>query len=389
MNKLVIGILSLIIYAVAAFLSYNVFLEQKSTQTTPVASDMPLKTNLENDYQAILFNPNEPKTEVCPLTGEKYSKTQRNWWEKHRPLGVMVENHLDARPQSGINASDVTFEAVAEGGITRTLNIYYCNDAGIVGPVRSARTYFLDLISGYGNYPLYAHVGGANTPGPANALGQIVDYGWAQHNDINQFSVGYPTFWRDEGRLGRQVATEHTMYSNTTKLWEVGQKRKLTNVDKNGKSWDSSFTEYTFKDDAPAAAPQTDSIHIDFWNNPDYAVEWTYDPKTNTYLRENGGIKHNDRNTKKQIATKNLVILSMEESRANDGYEGNAHMIYGTTGTGNVTIFMDGKEIEGTWKKARRVDPLVIMDAQGEEIAFNKGKIWFEIQPVGSLVEVN
>ena len=50
---------------------------------------------------------------------------------------------------------------VAEGGITRFLAMFYCQDAKPIGPVRSARIYFLKLLQGYGNSPLYAHVGGA------------------------------------------------------------------------------------------------------------------------------------------------------------------------------------------------------------------------------------
>ena len=150
----------------------------------------------------LVFDDSLPKTEPCPINGEKYSTQQREWWENHRPLGVMIENHENARPQSGINAADITYEIVAEGGITRTLNIYYCQAPAQVGPVRSARTYFLDYMSEYGDSPLYAHVGGANTPGPADALGQISEYGWGGYNDLNQFSIGFPTFWRDYNRLG-------------------------------------------------------------------------------------------------------------------------------------------------------------------------------------------
>lgn len=388
MNKIVIAFASLLIYGVAAFLSYSFFSQQSSSQKTTVPQEITV-SDLKNDYQAILFDENEPKTEVCPLNGAKYSKKQRSWWGKHRPLGVMIENHLDARPQSGINAADVTYEAVAEGGITRTLNVYYCNDAGIVGPVRSARTYFMDFVSEYADYPLYAHVGGANTPGPADALGQIATYGWAGYNDINQFSIGYPTFWRDEARLGHEVATEHTMYSTTTKLWTEGSKRKLTNKDKKGNAWDEDFDPYSFKEDASAAKrPATQSIHVNFWNNESYGVDWTYDKKTNTYLRKNGGVVHTDRNTKKQLSAKNIVILFMDESHANDGYENNAHMLYGTTGTGEALIFMDGKEISGNWEKVERTARLIITDETGKEIKFNRGKIWFMIQPTGATVTV-
>ena len=65
----------------------------------------------------------------------------------------------------------------------------------------------------------------------------------------------------------------------------------------------------------------------------------------------------------------------MRESHANDGYEGNAHMLYGTEGTGKALIYMDGKETKGTWKKADREARTIITDSSGEEITFNRGKI--------------
>jgi hypothetical protein len=314
-----------------------------------------------------------------------YSQDQKNWWEQHRPLGVMIENHVDARPQSGINVADITYEAVAEGGITRTLNIFYCQDAGIVGPVRSARTYFLDFVSEYGSNPLYAHVGGANTDGPANALGQINDYGWGQYNDLNQFSIGFPTFKRDESRLGREVATEHTMYSTTSQLWAVGVQRGLTNKDKKGNSWDDSYVKYSFKDDAALAQrPASQTIHLDFWSDSDYSVDWIYRKATNDYARKNGGVAHMDRNTNKQLVTKNVVVLFMKESHAMDGYEGNAHLLYGDIGSGRALIFMDGKEIKGTWNKKDRESRTIIKDNTGNEVKFTRGKLWFEVQPLDS-----
>lgn len=378
-------IVGLIVYLVTTFISYAAF--SKSSTAVDNYSQKGKKTN---DYDALVFDPNARKTEACPLNGAKYSNEQKKWWEKHRPLGVMIENHFDARPQSGINAADVTYEAVAEGGITRTLNVYYCQDAGIVGPVRSARTYFMDFVSEYGEYPLYAHVGGANTPGPANALGQIGDYGWSQYNDLNQFSIGFPTFKRDESRLGRQVATEHTMYSATSRLWDVGVKRGLTDKDKEGKSWEDNFVPYSFKDDADLSKrPEAQTVHVDFWGDDSYAVDWVYRKDTNEYARKNGGVAHVDRNTNKQITAKNVVILFMRESRANDGYEGNAHMLYGTKGTGDAMFFIDGKKVEGTWSKKDRESRTVLKDSAGEEIKFTRGKLWFEIQPLTADIVVN
>jgi len=325
------------------------------------------------------------------MNGILYSKQQKDWWEKHRPLGIMIENHQEARPQSGLSSADVVYEAVAEGGITRFLSIFYCQNAEEVGPIRSARTYFLDFVSEYGTSPLYAHVGGANQDGPADALSQIEDYGWAEVNDLNQFSIGFPTFWRDYDRLGHPAATEHTMYSTTEKLLQfAATSRGLKVEDKNGTPWTKGFVPYSFKDDAPTSQrPTSQIIHLEFWTtNSAYAVDWIYEPIANIYKRNNGGAAHIDRNTSKQLTAKNIAVLRMIESSANDGYENNLHLLYKTKGSGKASIFMDGKQITGTWRKDSRTARTLLFDSAGSAIKFDRGTIWFEILPTDGILTI-
>ncbi|HVZ12333.1 MAG TPA: DUF3048 domain-containing protein [Patescibacteria group bacterium] len=379
---------AILIYVISSALSFVFFARFGGAGSIGISAPI-VSPKIGADQQAV-FDASLPKTEECPINGAMYSKQQKAWWEKHRPLGVMIENSTDARPQSGMSFADVTYEAVAEGGITRFLNIFYCQDAGIVGPVRSARTYFLDFVSEYADYPLYAHVGGANTPGPADALGQIDDYGWQSYNDLNQFSIGFPTYWRDYDRAGHEVATEHTMYSSTQKLWDVGATRKLTNVDKDGTSWDTNFVPYKFKDDAASSArPASQTVSFDFSGGyTDYSVKWVYDPKTNQYLRFNGGQAHMDRDTKKQMTASDVVVLFMTEQHANDGYTDNEHMLYGTKGTGKATIFMDGKQVSGSWSKKSRTARTILTDSSGQEVKFTRGHIWFEVLGIGTPLTV-
>lgn len=390
MNKKALLSIALVVfvYLATAGLSYFIFSPgglASSGLTSPVAP--PSKSGSGQ----VVFDESLPKTESCPINGAKYSKQQRVWWEKHRPLGIMIENHEEARPQSGLSFADVVYEVVAEGGITRFLAIFYCQDAGQVGPVRSARTYFMDFLSEYGDSPLYAHVGGANQPGPADALSQINDYGWGGYNDMNQFAIGFPVFWRDYDRLGHTVATEHTMYSTTDKLWQYAEtNRSLKDKGKDGTHWSEGFTPYEFKDDAKEADRGTSqSIHLEFWErDANYFVDWTFDPKTNIYKRANGGAPHLDKNTDKQLEAKNIVVLSMIESSANDGYANNQHLLYRTKGSGKATIFMNGKKINGTWSKKDRTAKTIIKDSNGDPVEFNRGLIWFEILPTDGVITV-
>jgi len=346
------------------------------------------KLPTDKSGNATTESPTEPKTEQCPLNGEMLGKSQKAKWEKRRPLGIMVENSTDARPQSGLSSADVIYEAVAEGGITRFLAIFYCHDADFVGPVRSARIYFLKELQGYGQYPLYAHVGGANTDGPADALGEVEELGWAGYNDLNQFSVPFPNFWRDYERLPNR-ATEHTMYSSTAKLWDYAKsKRKLSNVDEDGKAWDSTFTPWTFKEDAPASNSSAPKITFGFWDasKAGYGVTWNYNKSTNSYTRVNGRAPHLDKNTGKPLTAKNIVIIFADESAANDGYEGGQHLLYDVLGTGDGLVFQDGKAIKVKWSKKDEESLLQVVDTTGTEVSFNPGQIFVEILPTGNKV---
>lgn len=388
-KKYIVIIFLAAVYFISSGISYALFSQGKSSKTQNVQSPASPVATLAKDGK-VVFSNTLPKTETCPLNGVLYSKEQKEWWEKHRPLNVMIENHKNARPQSGLSFADVIYEAVAEGGITRFMAVYYCQDVGVVGPIRSARTYFIDFASEYGKSPLYVHVGGANTPGPANALGQLSDYDWTGYNDMNQFSIGFPTFWRDYDRLGHPADTEHTMYSTTEKLWKFAITRGLTDVDKDGTVWSKGFVPYAFKDDASLSElPKSGSVHLEFWSkDQDYYVDWIYNPSSNSYKRNNGGIAHIDRDNNQTLTTKNIAVLLMREFSANDGYENNVHLLYKDKGSGKAIVFLDGKRTDGTWRKDTRISRTLIFDSNGSPIKFNKGTIWFSILPTDGIVNV-
>ena len=302
----------------------------------------------------------------------------------------MVENHKDARPQSGINSADITYEAVAEGGITRFLNIFYCNDAKPVGPVRSARIYFIRMLQEYGDYPLYAHVGGANKDGKADALGEIKKLKWFAYSDMDPlYGMSFPYFWRDYERIPN-TDTEHTMYTDTAKLWEyAAKKRKLSNVDEDGVAWDTKFKKWSFAEDAAESSRGTvGAIGFGFWDQfaSDYSVNWKYDQKNNIYTRENGGESHLDKNTKKPLEAKNLVVILAKESVVHDGYEKGQHLYYDILGNGNGYLFQNGNAEKITWHKKDGYTRMSFTDSKGKDVSFVRGKIFIEILPLENKV---
>lgn len=370
-SKLKIFIGAIVLYLFSAGASFMVF---SAVLKGPISIDTPFG-NLTD-----LTSGNEEgvKDRECPLNGALHTKSREELWEKRRPLGVMVENHVDARPTIGLSRADVIYEAVAEGGITRFLVVYLCQDAGDIAPIRSARTYFLDWVLEYD--ATYAHVGGANTPGPANALGQIRDY---DIKDMDQFGLGFPTYWRGTDKLA-----PHNVHSTTKKLWEAAEEKGFGKENASGDNWDENFQLWKFKDDAALdVRGDQKPVIVPFWGqNESYTVTWQYDKAANVYRRYHGQDAQTDPLTKEHLGAKIVVVQFQTERKASDGHQ-DGHLLYGTTGSGNALIFMDGKIVKGKWSKKDRVSRTKFLDEKGKEVSLNRGLIWIQTIPAGNEVE--
>jgi len=319
-------------------------------------------------------------TVACPLNGAFYSPSQAEKWNQRRPLGVMIDNIVEARPQSGLSRADIVYEAVAEGGITRFMPVFLCQEAGDITPVRSARTHYLMWISEYDG--LYAHVGGAGDDQTVNAkvraMGQIREW---KIKDLDQFSIGFPTYWRGSDRFA-----PHNVHTTTTKLWEQAAKKGWGAKDQeSGKRWDEAFRSWIFKDDLPKEQRgATASAKVNFWpNQEDYAVIWKYDPDKNAYLRFHKDQAQIDPLTSEQISAKNVVVQFVPEEGALDKH---GHVFYKLEGQGKALIFQDGKVIAATWQKSSRTARTIYLDQKGKEVEFNRGLIFIQTVPIGAEV---
>lgn len=339
-----------------------------------------------------------PKTQACPINGGLFSKVEEKIWIERRPIIAMIENSTDARPQSGLSKADIVFEAVAEGGITRFMGVFYCGAAADevkIAPVRSARIYFVNLAAGFGDKPIFMHVGGANdysgfgdTIREARALEKLESMGWRipKGNDFDTtYDSAFPVFWRDYERLGRQVATEHTMVASLDKAYEQAASRGLNYKDSDGVSWDKNFKPYLFGDESPLSDPVAKEISFGFWSNKsDYDVTWKYDKEKNLYLRYNGGSAHTDLGNEEQLSAKNVVVVFAKERGPVDR---NKHMLYGVIGKGNALVFQNGDVIKTTWSKPTETDMVRFLENDGSEASFVGGTIWIEIVPAGNNVD--
>jgi len=405
-KNLAVYFLTFIIFLFGSYFGFNTLLPVSQPNVQKIVD-----INQNNKKQTGVLDFAGPRTAVCPINGELFTTEEQKLWETRRPLMVMVENHLDSRPQSGLNNADIVYEANSEGGITRFMGIFYCNavkGAGNkydVGPVRSARTYFLDIASEYSDYPLYTHVGGSNCSAPkdpvtgrqsgpcttnkkAQALEQISNYGWmgkGTWSDLSQFALSYKACRREEDRTGSVVATEHSMYCSSTKLWNVAQSRGLTNETIINKTlWNKNFRSWSFKQtDLPNSTIDAKTISFDWWGDKAYSVSWTYDASQKQYLRQNGGVNAIDFNTGQQINSKNIIIQWTKETRSIDEH---AHNLYAMIGTGNAVLLQNGTKTNITWSKANRTARTIFKDKSGNEINLVPGRTWIEILPLGNKV---
>ena len=289
--------------------------------------------------------------------------------ENHHPLAIMVENSPDARPQAGLGSADVVYEAVAEGGITRFMAVFANAQTPVrVGPVRSARPYYVDWATELNAF--YAHAGGS-----ADALSQISS---TNVYNLDGLVIGSPIFQRD---FSRNVALEHTLYTSTDKLWNYATQNNHWPVT-------DSFQPWLFTNDAAVAArPASQDVTIGF-SGPLYAVNWKYDPATNTYARSLAGTPHIDTDTGKQITAKTVIVQTVIASSYDEHYSGGITKTvskFQDTGSGPATIIQNGTSIKATWKK-NGTDRTRYFDESGKEIALVRGTIWVEVvQPDSAL----
>ena len=346
-----------------------------------------------------------PKTEECPINGQLYTEIERDIWSGRRPYTMVIENHADARPLEGLHKADVVYEAVAEGGITRYLGVFYCGAAAEnvrVAPVRSARVYFINLAAGYGEYPIFAHWGGANNlcgdcPGgtkptsqiapKVNAFALLEKIGWrvSQGNDFDpHFDVAAPVFMKDYERLGKPIASEHTGFTQTDLIAEEANERGF-NYKYKGVAWDKEFTPWSFVDDTPLASPKADNISFEFWSNkPDYDVTWKYDKEMNSYKKFNGSTAQTDLATGEQFTAKNVVIIFTKEEVSIDDEK---HNYYEVVGDGDALVFQNGDVVEAQWNKETMFDRMLFTDEGGNDVSFVRGPVWIEVVAIGNDID--
>ncbi len=284
-----------------------------------------------------------------PLTGFPIYEQM----ELPQVFGVMVDNHVDAWPQAGIEKAFLVIEAPVEAGISRFL-AFFSDDQDVdkIGPVRSARPYFLDWNNELDG--LYVHVGGSDS-----ALDQIGSGGTF---DLNQYWFD-SYFWRVLNRYA-----PHNVYTSTKLLKRyVGAKKEA------GVAPRRLYEIWKFKDADLSVEPEVKNISVTF-DAPSYVTQWNFDPEARRYLRAQSGSVHLMED-KTQISSDNIVVIVTDV----EILDSVGRRSIRTTGEGKVFLFRDGKQFEGIWKKESESNRLRFYNTDGNEFELNAGVTWIEV----------
>ncbi len=270
-------------------------------------------------------------------------------------FAVMIENQEQARPQTGLDQASIVYEALAEGGITRFLALYAGHEPEVVGPVRSARHYYVNWAQEY-NAPII-HVG-------ASPLGYeaLQSLHAASLDEIR----GDPGFWRSPARLA-----PHNLFANLTNIKSTLEQRRAVN---SGSFGGLQFKRAATRLDGHPATHAT--IKFGSWA---YVAEWIYDPYWNEYTRWMDGSPHTDALSGEQLRATNVLIQTVESWPI--PYDREGRLDFAQVGKGRVIALLDGIAVDGTWSKASLTAPTEYRDAKGAPLRLNAGPAWIVIVP--------
>ncbi|HUQ78234.1 MAG TPA: DUF3048 domain-containing protein [Patescibacteria group bacterium] len=301
-----------------------------------------------------------PSLVPAPLTGRLVSPAIA----ARHPIAVMVDDHRAARPQSGFSAASVVWQAPAEGGIARYMLVFQDTIPGDVGPVRSARSYYIAWAAEL--RAMYVHSGGSPQSLAtlrAQGDGQLV-------YNADEFA------WGGSFRRVAFNGAPHNLYTTGSQLRALAATRGAA---------DRRITSpWVFGADAPTAArPVGGRIEVVYLAN---TVRYDYDRVSNTYLRSVTGERAQiDRSTRDRVAPKNVVVMLVRFGPLDDGSDKKrleAHVL----GSGPAWVATNGVTVKGTWRKSSLIGPTRFFDAAGRPIRLSVGQTFIQVLPIGSKV---
>lgn len=366
----------------------NVEETQPTTESTAAPTTEPTTAPTTEPTTA----PTEPVTEPTeppllyqhPITGEMLAEPMLN-----RPVAVVINNISQAQPLHGISQADVLYEITAEGGgtITRCLAIFtQLEDVEVIGSIRSARTYLIDLARAY-RAPL-VHCGGSEY-----ALQELNS---SRYASLNEFYYS-KFFYRDAERISEGYSREHTLFAAGPDLMEALKTKGYEMLYEEERTYGQTFSQELTISGEPAS-----EITLHFYENGK-TTTMIYDEETGMYhgiQRWRSGLEYEmiDGNLERQVEKmdpqpenpeellvpvpfRNVFILYAKTTT--DGYR----MFAELTGEGTGYYACGGQIVPILWKRDNLTDPFTYTLEDGTPLTLGVGKTYVGILPRKSPVE--
>jgi hypothetical protein len=286
-------------------------------------------------------------------------------------VSVMIDNLFIARPQhSGIRQASIVYEALAEGGITRLMLIFPYQELDRVGPVRSARDYFVDFAEEYGG--LYLHAGGS-----PQALEKLYRSDRIIDLDEDDRLTGDTYSFRD-----LDYHAPHNLFFDLLSVRERAKSLELKTQ--------PALTNWCFSEQLPQPSQDINTLTIDFDHSleSDSTVQFRYDAELKRYLRFYGNgqaTPHIDHLEKLQVSPTNILV-QVAPSALIDGDE-KERISLQNIGSGKAILYQAGGKTEGRWEKRNEEEATIYTDQQGNAFCLNPGQTWIAIVDGEDLVK--
>lgn len=299
------------------------------------------------------------------LTAEIEEKKIQIFNGKDRPIAVMIDNHNLAWPQAGLNKAYMVYEIIAEGGETRLMALFKGVKVDKIGPVRSARHYFLDYVME--NDAIYTHYGWS-----PKAQSDISKF---SINNINGITESETSFWRTKDK-----SAPHNVATNTDSLLKIANSKGY-------KTTSEKKSVLNYVSDEVNLEDGQDAVSITIPHSELQKVKYEYDKQNQIYKRYARGKAQTDWDTGNSITTKNIIITFCDNYTLNDG-ENKDRQELKNIGTFNGYYITNGKAIKIKCIKEARNLQTKYEDLNGKEIEVNDGNTWVNICPTNAKVEI-
>lgn len=325
----------------------NEFLEEVNEEINDVSLN-----EEDNEVEVILSN-----GVPSPLSGVYVEKEKID----KRPIAIMFDNDPKARWQAGLSQAEIVYEFLVEAPYTRYMGIFLINEPQVVGPVRSARPYFVTTLLEYD--PLYVRVGGSE-----EAKADVKKY---QIADIDGLYSG--EFWRDT-RNGKKAP--NNMYISIEGIRKEQKRLKYKEI--------GDIKGFPFnKTDTDIEGVVASEIIINYY--PKNITKYEYDSENKVYKRYKDGKLHIDEIDESPVTAKNIIIQEASTKVIDELGRLEIQVI----GEGKGKYITNGKCIDITWKKKSLEDKTTYYNENGDEIKLNPGVTWIQITKPNPNLEIN